>query len=69
VRMFRAATGYSPHRYILELRVERAKRLIREQHTSLIEISATCGFASQAHMSTVFRQQLGITPSEYRRSL
>ena len=69
LRMFRAATGQTPHRYILELRLTRAKNLLRERRTSLIDIAALCGFSSQAHMATAFRQLLGITPSEYRRTV
>ena len=69
VRMFHAATGRTPHHYILQLRLTRAKDLIRERRTSLIDIAALCGFSSQSHMSTVFRQVLGMTPSEYRRTL
>jgi AraC family transcriptional regulator len=69
MRMFHAATGQTPHHYILQLRVTRAKSLMREQRTSLIDIAALCGFSSQAHMTTVFRRKLGITPSEYRRTL
>jgi AraC family transcriptional regulator len=67
--MFEAATGLTPHRYLLQLRVERAQELIRKGSTSLIDIAALCGFSSHAHMSRVFRQLLGATPSQYRRNL
>ena len=69
LRMFEAATGLTPHRYLLQLRLERAQELIRKGSTSLIDIAALCGFSSHAHMSRVFRQVLGVTPSQYRRSL
>ncbi len=69
VRMFHAATGQTPHQYILQLRLTRAKNLLRERRTSLIDIAALCGFSSQAHMATVFRQRLGISPSAYRRTV
>jgi AraC family transcriptional regulator len=69
MRMFHAATGETPHRYILQLRLTHAKNLLRERRTSLIDIAALCGFSSQAHMATAFRQLLGITPSEYRRTV
>lgn len=69
VRMFRAATGQTPHHYILQLRLTRARDLLREQRNSLIDIAALCGFSSQSHMATVFRQMLGTTPSDYRRAL
>jgi len=69
VRMFRAATGRSPHNYLLNMRVERARELLSNPALSLIEIALDCGFSSHSHMTRVFRQFLGITPSEYRRSL
>ncbi len=69
LRMFEAATGLTPHRYLLQLRLERAQQLMRKGSTSLIDIAALCGFSSHAHMSRVFRQLLGATPSQYRRNL
>jgi AraC family transcriptional regulator len=69
LRMFRASTGVPPHRYLLHLRLERAKKLIRLPHTSLIDVAAACGFSSHAHMARAFRQLLGMTPSEYRHNL
>lgn len=67
IRMFRAAMGVTPHRYSLQLRVEKAQQELARGHASLIEIAANCGFASHSHMSRVFRQLLGVTPSSYRR--
>ena len=69
LRMFEAATGLAPHRYLLQLRLERAQELMKKGSTSLIDISALCGFSSHAHMSRVFRQLLGVTPSQFRRNL
>jgi AraC family transcriptional regulator len=69
LRMFRASTGCTPHRYLLQLRLERAKELMRQKGASLIDIAATCGFSSHAHLSKVFRQLVGVPPSEYRRNL
>ena len=69
VRMFRAATGYPPHTYLLKLRVDRARELLAKPTLSLTDIALECGFSSHSHLSRVFRQVLGATPSEYRRSL
>jgi AraC family transcriptional regulator len=69
LRMFRSATGHTPHHYLLRLRLKRAKELMRLGHLSLIDIAADTGFSSHAHMSRIFRQILGETPSEYRRNL
>jgi len=69
VRMFRAATGYTPHNYLLKLRVDRVCELLATPTLSLTDIALECGFSSHSHLSRVFRQVLGATPSEYRRSL
>ena len=69
VRMFRAATGYSPHHYLLNLKLERARALLKNPSMSLLDIALDCGFASHSHMSRVFHKFVGMTPSAYRRSL
>jgi len=69
VRMFRAATGYSPHNYLLNLKLERARELLRNPSISLIDIALDCGFSSHSHMSRFFHKLVGVTPSAYRRSL
>jgi len=69
VRMFRAATGYSPHNYLLNLKLERARELLRNPSISLIDIALDCGFSSHSHLSRLFHKFVGVTPSAYRRSL
>ena len=69
LRMFHKATGCTPHHYLLQLRLERAQELMKDKHSSLIDIAALCGFSSHAHMSRMFRQFLGVSPSEFRRNL
>jgi AraC family transcriptional regulator len=68
LRMFRTATGHTPHHYVLQLRLKRAQELMRLRPMSLIEIASHCGFSSHAHMSRAFRHSLGVTPSQYRRN-
>jgi AraC family transcriptional regulator len=69
LRMFQTSTGETPHRYLLRLRLDRARELIQKGHSPLIDIAASSGFGSHSHMTKVFRQMLGVTPSEYRRRL
>jgi len=69
LQMFRAATGQTPHRYLNELRLEKARALVANRSTSLIDIAAACGFSSHAHLTTAFRSRFGVAPSAYRRSL
>jgi AraC family transcriptional regulator len=68
LRMFRAATGLTPHQYVLDLRLRRAQERLRRTGSSIIDVAVSCGFSSQSHMTSVFRQRLEMTPGEFRRS-
>lgn len=69
LRIFRATTGISPYQYLLRLRVDRAKQLMRRSTLSLLDIAIESGFNSNAHLTNAFRQHVGVTPSHFRRSL
>ncbi|MBV8867019.1 MAG: helix-turn-helix transcriptional regulator [Acidobacteriaceae bacterium] len=68
LRMFRAATGLTPHQYILDLRLKRAQERLREETASIVDVALSCGFSSQSHMTTVFRRHLRTTPGEFLRN-
>lgn len=63
---FRAATGYRPREYLLHQRIERAKSLLSNSETPLVEVALTVGFCTQAHFSTVFKRITGNTPARWR---
>ncbi|WP_417663406.1 helix-turn-helix domain-containing protein [Pseudomonas sp.] len=65
-RTFKARTGQSPHAYIVGHRLRRAEYMLAESNLSLAQISQECGFSSQSHFSTAFKQHVGITPGQYR---
>ena len=65
-RMFKQATGRSPHAYLTELRVEQAKRLLTESTLPLIEVAARVGFQTQGHFTGVFHRHTGLTPRVFR---
>lgn len=69
LRMFRVATGLTPHQYVLDLRLRRAQDCLRQKNSSMIDIALSCGFSSQSHMTSVFRQRLEMTPGEFRRDV
>jgi len=69
LRMFRAATGLTPHQYVLERRLSTAQQLLRRSRMLPADIALKCGFSSQTHMNDVFRERLGVTPLEYRRNI
>jgi AraC family transcriptional regulator len=68
VRVFRTATGQTPHRFLTELRVEEAKRLLRGTDLALDRIAPRCGFASAGALSAAFARHVGTRPSAYRNS-
>jgi AraC family transcriptional regulator len=69
IHAFRAQTGSSPHRYIMQLRLSRAKRLMRNRSLTLLDIALESGFASHAHFTHAFRQHFGCAPSHFRTAL
>ena len=66
LRVFTKATGQSPHDYLTQLRVDRAKILLPSR-LPLARIAAECGFADQSHLTRLFRRQCGLTPGKYRK--
>lgn len=64
-REFRRATGRTPHRYLKELRLEKARKQLLSGELSVTEIALRCGFSSSAHFSASFREHFGCAPSQY----
>ncbi|MEO0658489.1 MAG: AraC family transcriptional regulator [Pseudomonadota bacterium] len=64
---FKERTGLAPYAYVLKRRVEKARELICQTDIPLVEIAYECGFSSQAHMTSVFKQKLGVTPGRVRQ--
>lgn len=66
-RAFRLATGRSPHRYLLELRLGKARALLLNPTVPLHEVALACGFADQSHFSRTFQSSEQLTPACWRR--
>jgi len=66
-RMFKQSTGLSPHQYVLQCRVARARQLLSGSTASLAEVASLTGFCDQAHLTRSFRQLLDTTPGAYCR--
>jgi AraC family transcriptional regulator len=65
---FRAATGCSPHGYVLQRRIESAKDMLSTTNMPLAEVALAVGFYAQAHFSTVFKRLTDETPARWRKS-
>ncbi|HYY56501.1 MAG TPA: AraC family transcriptional regulator [Pyrinomonadaceae bacterium] len=66
-RLFKSATGVSPSRYHINLRMEEARRLLRETRMSVIDVALEVGYTDPSHFARLFRRETGLSPSEYRR--
>jgi AraC family transcriptional regulator len=65
-RKFRTTMGATPHAFVLQQRVERARALLERTGTSLLDIAAICGFADQPHLTREFKKRIGVPPGRYR---
>lgn len=66
LRAFKAAVGQTPHRYVLERRVAHAQRLLLRGALPVADVARATGFRGASHFAAAFRQQLGVSPSEWR---
>jgi len=64
---FRESFGLSPYRYVIEMRVRRARKLLEKPNLPIAEIAMQCGFADQAHLTVTFKRIVGMTPTRYRQ--
>lgn len=65
-RRFKKETGITPIEYLIEVRLERAKTMLKRKNISVTEIAMRCGFGSSAHFSSCFQSRIGLSPTEYR---
>ncbi|MGE3831205.1 MAG: AraC family ligand binding domain-containing protein [Parvibaculaceae bacterium] len=68
IRVFRKATGLTPHAWLVDHRINRARDLLREG-VAPSDVAVRCGFADQAHLTRLFKARLGIPPGQYRQAL
>ncbi len=66
-RVFKTETGITPYRFLLKVRIDKAKEVLLNKNYSVDEIARLCGFANAGHLSTAFKRSEGLTPLEYRR--
>lgn len=65
-RLFKQSIGITPHQYLSQQRVEKAKKLLEKTDRLIIDIALECGFSSHSHLSKQFRKSTGMTPKAYR---
>ncbi|MBQ8345798.1 MAG: helix-turn-helix transcriptional regulator [Clostridia bacterium] len=67
--LFRRNFGMGTMEYLMNLRIDRAKELLRGGHTSCTEIASLCGFCSVHHFSAAFKRNCGMSPLAYTKSV
>jgi AraC family transcriptional regulator len=65
-RLFKQTTGITPHQYIIQQRIERAKQLLIHSSLEVAEIASACGFANQSHLTRYFKRITTVTPTVFR---
>lgn len=65
-RVFKRATGTTPHQYVMKARLDRARDLLGQSDLSIARVAEMTGFTSQSHFTRAFRQYAGDTPSSWR---
>ncbi|WP_017301120.1 AraC family transcriptional regulator [Nodosilinea nodulosa] len=64
-RLFKDATGLTPHKYVQQRRIERAAQVLLRREGAIAAVAADFGFADQSHFTRVFKQVKGLTPKQF----
>ena len=65
LRLFKQSTGITPHQYILQRRIDKAKYLLRQSELSITDIALRVGFCDQSHFTRCFKRLVGMTPKQF----
>ncbi|WP_299608634.1 AraC family transcriptional regulator [uncultured Tateyamaria sp.] len=68
-RAFKAATGESPHQFLIQRRLMRVKQMLAQSNAPLAEIAYATGFSNQSHMTAAFSKAIGVPPGAFRKAL
>ncbi len=68
-RAFKEEVGISPISYLLKIRVDRAKELLRETDLKISDIALSIGFSNQQRFNEIFKKYAGVTPLHYRKQI
>ena len=68
-RAFKKAYGETPNEFLIRIRIEKAKRLLITENYSVSEVCERVGYVSLGSFSSLFQKQVGMAPTNYRRTL
>lgn len=66
-RIFKSKTGNTPYQFLVKIRIEKAKEMLKNKECTIHEVARLCGFVNQGNMSGIFKKHMGLSPSECRR--
>lgn len=66
-RLFRQATGTTPHEFVVDLRLQRSRELLARTELAVVDIATAVGFRSASHFANTFKRRFGVTPRQFRR--
>lgn len=66
-RVFKEYTGQTPYQYLLNIRMEKAKEVLRKNENSIDDVARQCGYVNSGHFSMAFKRNMKVSPSEYRK--
>jgi len=66
-RVFKKEAGIAPMECLMQIRIEKAKKLLKSPRVNITEVSLACGFGSTSHFSSSFQKSAGMTPTQYRK--
>ncbi|MGI5895932.1 MAG: helix-turn-helix domain-containing protein [Oscillospiraceae bacterium] len=67
-RIFKEETGESLSSFINKVRIDKAKLMLLDNDSALVEVASECGFEDQSYFTKVFKRQVGVSPKRYRES-
>ncbi|MCC7523830.1 MAG: AraC family transcriptional regulator [Chitinophagaceae bacterium] len=68
-KAFKSYTGIAPHQYLLQLKIEKAKKLLANPSVSIKEIALSLNFESPFYFSKLFREKTGLSPDQFRKMM
>ena len=68
-KLFTQVTGITPHQYIINQKINAAKKMLLESDATITDIVINCGFSSQSYFNAIFKREVKITPNDYRKSM
>lgn len=69
IRVFKAETGMTPHEYLLNIKIQKAKERLTDRNLSISQVFSECGMEYSGHFAALFKKKVGLTPSQYRKEI